>query len=113
MKKEECIPIIDDWYLGTDGMSFLLLKRRVITDTTKAKAHNIGKDTYTTLGYYPTLEAVAGGLHRYMSMEVLASGCASTLEEYVAKLNERISKIKQLNAAMVERVKQQMGVGNE
>ena len=113
MKQDNYIPIIDDWYLGTDGMSFLLLKRRVITDASKAKAHNIGKDTYITLGYYPTLDAVAGGLHRYISMEVLASGCASTLEEYVEKLNERISGIKQLNAAMVERVKQQMGVSNE
>lgn len=113
MKENVYIPIVDDWYLGTDGMSFLLLKRRVISDTTKAKAHNIGKDSYVTMGYYPTLGAVAGGLHRYVSMEVLASGAFATLEEYIAKLDDRIAGIKRLDATMVDRVKKQMGVSDE
>ena len=116
MKQDNYIPIIDDWYLGTDGMSFLLLKLRVITDASKAKAHNIGKDTYITLGYYPTLDAVAGGLHRYMSMEVLASGCASTLEEYIEKLKEvqrTLDSVKEDLDRAIDRMQRRIETGYE
>lgn len=114
MKENTRIPIIEDWYLGTDGMSFLLLRRRVVGTTQKhTKADNIGKEQFDTMGYYPTLGSIAAGLHRYLSIEVLMRGGISTLEEYVAKLNDRISGIKRLDETMVNRLREQMGVANE
>lgn len=104
------IPITGDWFLGTDGMSFLLLKRRVVADAKHAKAHNIGKERYDTMGYYPSLGAVAAGLHRYVSIEVLINSGARTLEEYVEKVDEQISSIKRLDDMMVEKLKERMGV---
>lgn len=112
-REKTYIQIADDWYLSTDGLSFLLLKRRVITDPAKAKKDNIGKATYETMGYFSSLSSLAAGLVRYMSMEVLAKGGAATLKDYVKQLDERIDAIKQLDMALVERIKQQMGVCNE
>ena len=110
MKHNDYIPITGDWYLGTDGMSFLLIKRRLTKDTKSTKAENVGKERYDVLGYYATLGSVAAGLHRYLSMDVLMNSSASTLEEYVAELNERISGIKKLDETMVKRLAEQMGV---
>ena len=111
--QDKYIPIAGNWYLGTDGVSFLLVRRRVIQDVAKAKKENIGKAQFETVGYYPTLSGVAKGLHRYLSMEELANSGAATLEQYVLELKKRIEGVQKLDEAMTGLLKARMGVSDE
>ena len=113
MEQTPYIQITGDWYLGTDGMSFTLLKRRVVQDNPRAKKENVGQERYETMGYYATLGGVAGGLHRYLSLDVLNSGAVTTLDEFVAELKERIAGVKRLDEELVRQLARQMGVHDE
>lgn len=107
MKREHYIPVVDDWYLGTDGVSFILFRKKVTTDP-GAKHH--GEERYEPMGYYASLGSVCAGLHRYLSMEVLARGGASSLEEYVRELSREIGRVNRLDESMINMLKEQMGV---
>lgn len=113
MSEDNKISIMGDWYLGTDGLSFVLLKKRVIQDSRKAKQENIGKEQFDTMGYYATLGSLAAGLHRYMSMEALMKSNVSTLEDYIAELDKLIGQVRELDQSMVDRLRKQMGADNE
>lgn len=113
MEANKLIPITGDWYLGTDGMSLLLLKRRVVTAEKAKKIENVGKEKYITFGYYSSLTSLAAGLHRYLSIEVLMNDGAKTLDEYVGKLDERIQRIAKLDETMVKSLAQRIGVCHE
>ena len=110
MNKEHYIQIVDDWYLGTDGVSFVLYKKSVVSDPKKAHAKSLGEERYEPMGYYATLGSVCSGLHRYLSMEVLARGGASSLEEYVKELSGIIDRATRLDESMVDKLREQMGV---
>jgi hypothetical protein len=110
MKREHYIPVVDDWYLGTDGISFTLLKKKVVADAEKAKEKNIGKERYDVMGYYATLGSFCAGLHRYLSMEVLARGGAPTLEAYVAELSKMVDRVHHIDASVIEMLQKKMGV---
>lgn len=113
MAQDRYVPLTGNWYLGTDGMSFMLIRKRVIADAARAKKENIGKAQYETVGYYPTLSAVAAGLHRYLSMEVLDNNNFQTLTEYVNELKKRIESVEQLDGALIGLLKSRMGVSDE
>ena len=112
-KQSKFLPLTGEWYLGTDGWSFLLIRGRVIQNTRRAKKENIGTVQYETVGYYPTLSAVAAGLQRYLSMEVLEDGNASTLMQYIGELKERIESVEKLDEALLGLLKSRMGVSDE
>lgn len=107
MKSEHYIPVVDDWYLGTDGISFVLFRKKITTDP---NAKHRGAERYEPMGYYASLGSVCVGLHRYLSMEVLAKGGATCLEEYVRELSEEIGRVNRLDESMVDMLKEQMGV---
>ena len=110
-RQADYIQLVDNWFIGTDGKNIILLKRRVVTDTTKANANNLGKETFETIGYYSSLSGLASGLLRYLSMDVLEHGGASTLIDYVKKLDSKLEEIKKLDEKLLCRVKEQMGIG--
>ena len=113
MEKEKHIPIVGDWYVGTDGMSFVLQKKRIVQAGKQVKEENVGQERFEPMGYYASLGSLAAGLHRYLSMDVLISGCATTLEEFVQELRERIAGIQRLDESLLHQMEQQMGVQNE
>jgi len=113
MRKDNVIPITGDWYLGTDGMSLLLLKRQVVSAEKAKRKENVGRENYVTFGYYSSLKSLAAGLHRYLSIDVLMTDGPKTLEDFVGKLDERIQKIAKLDEAMVRSLTQRIGASNE
>jgi hypothetical protein len=113
MEANRRIPITGDWYLGTDGMSLLLLKRQVVSAEKARKKENVGKENYITFGYYSSLKSLAAGLHRYLSIDVLMNDGPKTLEDFVEKLDERIQRITKLDEAMVRSLTQRIGASNE
>ena len=112
MKNRNYLQITGNWYTGSDGMSFLLVKKKQIQDKTKAKKENLGVDRYDVVGYYATLGALAAGLYRYLSMEEMMNCNAKNLEEYIKSLDQRISRIKELDAAFVDKIKKQIQTAN-
>ena len=109
-RQADYIQLVDDWFIGTDGKNIILLKRRVITNAARANSNNLGKETFDTIGYYSSLSGLASGMLRYLSMDVLESGGASTLIDYVKKLDSKLDEIKKLDKELLRRVKEQMGV---
>ena len=96
MRQDNHILIVGDWYLGTDGFGFLLLKRHVLQDGRSPKARNTGKERFDVVGDYSTLDALVDGLHRYLSIDELMQSDVDLLEEFVAQMNECISGIRKL-----------------
>ena len=113
MSDERYIPLAGDYYVGTDGFSFLLVRRKTIQASAKTKKENIGKARFDTVGYYATLSGLVAGLHRHLSMDVLEESSASTLEEYVAELDARLKRVDALEKSMIKSLQKQMGVQDE
>ncbi len=111
MTEDHYLHLVDQWYVGTDGLSFTLAKGQVIQDGAKAKAENIGKTRYIIVGYYGTLSGLVAGLHRYLSMDVLARSDVNTLEEYVSELDRKIESVGKLDDMMIGKLKARLGVG--
>ena len=96
MRQDNHIPIVGDWYLGTDGFGFLLLKRHALQEGRSPKARNTGKERFDVVGDYSTLDALVDGLHRYLSIDELMQSDVDKLEDLVAKMNECISEIRKM-----------------
>ena len=112
-RQADYIQLVDNWFIGTDGKNIILLKRRVVANTARANANNLGKVTFDTIGYYSSLSGLASGLLRYLAMDVLEQGGASTLIDYIKKLDSKLEEIKKLDKELLCRVKEQMGVSDE
>ena len=97
MRQDNHILIVGDWYLGTDGFGFLLLKRHVQQDGRSPKSRNTGKERFDVVGDYSTLDALVDGLHRYLSIDELRQSDVDLLEKVVAKMNECFSEFKILD----------------
>lgn len=66
------IDLNNEYCVSTDEFNFILRKKRVVGSKTsalkEAKPENIGKIRYTTIGYYPSLNAL---VHAMLINQVL------------------------------------------
>lgn len=105
------VHLTDDWYLGTDGLSFVLLKQREVRAGRQTKQENIGSFRYDTMGYYATLQGVVSGLYRYMSMDVLMQTKASELIGFIEELDAKIERVDAVHKEMLEKLKERLEIG--
>ena len=107
------VPLTGSWYMSTDGMSFTLVKRRVVQEGVRTKNENIGQDRYDVMGYYGTLKGLIEGMYRYLSLEVLAETGARSFKEYIDELQERISQVQAVDAALLAYLERRLETEHE
>ena len=107
MKK---IPLTDEWYLGTDGISLVLFKRREIKAGRQTKPENVGGERYEAMGYYSSLRGVISGLQRYLAVETMMRTDADNLTEFIKELKERIDRVGRIEDELLDQLVSNLGV---
>ena len=92
------IHLYGDYYTESDGCRNIILYRRgVISGKNKkgepTKRENIGKETYTAIGYYGTITSLIDGLSRKLMIDILANENIRDLKDAVDQLNEIIDSL--------------------
>lgn len=111
--ERQYVRIADDWYIGADTMNFLLARKRVVGGSGKAKQENVGKEYYEVAGYYSSLSGLLSGLYKQIALEALAEGGLKTLDDYVTRLDERLSRVERLEQEAIRRMHEFAGVEDD
>lgn len=98
MDAPKVLHIVDDYYLGADKYNIILYKRGEVSGDgyRKAKPENIGKETYTQVGFYGSLAALANGLCKRYLVGGINDENVNTLKELAAMMGGFISRVEKI-----------------
>ncbi len=98
MEIPKMIHVVDDYYIGADKHCIILYKRGEITGEgyRKAKPENIGKEVYTTIGYYSDLTGLARGLSKLYMLDGINDDNVKDFRDLAERMAEFVGKIKSI-----------------
>lgn len=95
MDAPKVLPIIDDYFLGADKYCLILYKRGEVSGDgyRKAKPENIGKETYTAIGYYRDLKSLAAGLSKRFLYEGVNNENVESISDLIKLMDDFLNRI--------------------
>ena len=110
LKREiTCFHLVDNWFIATDSLNIILLKRRIATNAARANAHNLGCETLEPVGYYSSIISLAYGLLMFLSKDEQQAIGPSTVIDCAQKLLNRFDEIEQLEEKLFCLLKERLG----
>jgi len=92
---EQMIQLSEDYTLSADSMNIILHQRKV---NQKEGSKNYGKEYYSTIGYYSSVEALLKGLINKqiqinLAEQTTLESLVNSVETYVSLLHDNVVKV--------------------
>lgn len=103
LEEPKVIKIVDDWFLGADSYCFILYRRRRVRgggNGGQPKQENVGKYSYTAVGYFTTIGAMLKSLVTSELREAINKEEVKTLEDLWAEVDALISRMQRIDESL-------------
>ena len=85
------VHIYKDFFCDTDGIQITLYVKKSVTDKTRAKKENIGKDRYLAIGYYMDVKDMLNAILKQIQRNKIAEADdMSEFKEVLKRISEEV-----------------------